>query len=143
MHIKFNLQFPVPTAKLPKITESELAEKLDETVNAVREHDTGVVITQGDKPNLILCPAAWFNYCFDDDFGCVINSAVRYAIGRNTYMPLTVANYVRSFIDVLDNKTVNVMIEDIDRALKDEYLDQAAVWSNLRRDLIAHLKTEP
>jgi hypothetical protein len=50
---------------------------------------------------------------------------------------------VRSFIDVFDKKTINVMIEDIDRALKDEYLEQAAVWSNLRRDLIAHLKTEP
>ena len=62
----------------------------------------------GDKPNVLLCPAAWFNFCFDDDFGCIINSAVRYSIGRETYMPSTVASYVRNYMDVLDRKTINV-----------------------------------
>ncbi len=143
MHIKLDLRFPVPTEKLPKTTPAELAGQLDETIQTISKNDTGIVIAMGDKPNVLLCPAAWFNFCFDDDFGCIINSAVRYSIGRETYMPSTVASYVRNYMDVLDRKTINVMLEDIDDALKDEHLAQRSLWVHLKNDLLAHLKNEP
>ena len=54
---------------------------------------------------------------FDDDFGCIINSAVRYALGRYTYMPSTVAEFVLKYLNYLDNKTISVMIYDMDEAL--------------------------
>ena len=58
-------------------------------------------------------------------------------------MPSTVASYVRNYMDVLDRKTINVMLEDIDDALKDEHLAQRSLWVHLKNDLLAHLKNEP
>ena len=72
---------------------------------------------------------------FDDDFGCIINSAVRYALGRYTYMPSTVAEFVLKYLNYLDNKTISVMICDIDEALKNEDLPLRKIWVELKSKL--------
>ena len=72
---------------------------------------------------------------FDDDFGCIINSAVRYSLGRYTYMPSTVAEFVLKYLNYLDNKTISVMICDIDEALKNEDLPLRKIWLELKSKL--------
>ena len=72
---------------------------------------------------------------FDDDFGCIINSAVRYSLGRYTYMPSTVAEFVLKYLNYLDNKTISVMIYDIDEALKNEDLPLRKIWLELKSKL--------
>lgn len=72
---------------------------------------------------------------FDDDFGCIINSAVRYSLGRYTYMPSTVAEFVLKYLNYLDNKTISVMIYDIDEALKNEDLPLRKIWVELKSKL--------
>ena len=72
---------------------------------------------------------------FDDDFGCIINSAVRYSLGRYTYMPSTVAEFVLKYLNYLDNKTISVMICDIDEALKNEDLPLRKIWVELKSKL--------
>ena len=72
---------------------------------------------------------------FDDDFGCIINSAVRYSLGRYTYMPSTVAEFVLKYLNYLDNKTIGVMIYDIDEALKNEDLPLRKIWVELKSKL--------
>ena len=72
---------------------------------------------------------------FDDDFGCIINSAVRQSLGRYTYMPSTVAEFVLKYLNYLDNKTISVMICDIDEALKNEDLPLRKIWVELKSKL--------
>ena len=72
---------------------------------------------------------------FDDDFGCIINSAVRYSLGRYTYMPSTVAEFVLKYLNYLDNKTISVIIYDIDDALKNEDLPLRNIWVELKSKL--------
>ena len=72
---------------------------------------------------------------FDDDFGCIINSAVRYSLGRYTYMPSTVAEFVLKYLNYLDNKTISVIIYDIDEALKNEDLPLRNIWVELKSKL--------
>ena len=72
---------------------------------------------------------------FDDDFGCIINSAVRYSLGRYTYMPSTVAEFVLKYLNYLDNKAISVMICDIDEALKNEDLPLRKIWVELKSKL--------
>jgi len=68
-----------------------------------------------------------------------MNSAVRYAIGRHTYMPEVVCNFVRRYINILDKKTIGVIIEDIDKELK-LGIDQEELWLSLRDELITRKK---
>lgn len=49
----------------------------------------------------------------DDDFGLMMNCAVRYAIGRMTYMPYAVISFIRPYLHELTDRTLTVMIRDI------------------------------
>ena len=49
----------------------------------------------------------------DDNFGAVLNCAVRYAIGRQSYMPRLVQDFIRPLLPELSNKTLGVMANDI------------------------------
>lgn len=52
----------------------------------------------------------------DDNFGAVLNCAVRYCIGRRTYMPTLVMDFIRPLLPYLTERTLYVMEEDIERA---------------------------
>lgn len=52
----------------------------------------------------------------DDDFGCVLNCAVRYSLGRQTYMPHTVMSYIKSLLPHLTKRTLVCMERDIREA---------------------------
>ena len=141
--MQINYKFLKSTDKMERITRSELAANLDDILEKIDKNDVGMVITEDGKRNLVICPAYWFDFCFDDDFGCIINSAVRYALGRYTYMPSTVASFVRKYLAIIDTKTIGIMLEDINKALEDEKLPLRETWWSLKSDLEAHLKEEP
>ena len=52
----------------------------------------------------------------DDFFGAVLNCAVRYAIGRRSYMPGLVQDFIRPLIPYLSNKTLWCFDQDIKSA---------------------------
>ena len=141
--MKINYKFLEPTDTMERITRAEFAANLDAVLDKVTKDDVGIVITEEGKKDLVLCPKYWFDYCFNDDFGCIVNSAVRYSLGRNPYMPSTVAAFVRKYMDILGTKTIHVMMKDILQALEDPKLDQREVWWSLYADLEAAVKEEP
>jgi hypothetical protein len=52
-----------------------------------------------------------------DFFGAVLNCAVRYCIGRRTYMPGLVTDWIMNHCHgILNQKTIGVMKRDIDEA---------------------------
>ena len=75
------------TEQMKRITRKEFCENLDKILDIVSRDNVGYVITDSDNKDLVLCPAKWFDIHFDDDFGCMVNSAVKYAIGRASYIP--------------------------------------------------------
>ena len=125
-----NFLHPVETMK--RVSREELAEKLDDLLEVVNKENVGFVITNEGKDDLVLCPAKWFDLYYDDDFGCIINSAVRYSLGRSSYMPSTTVKFVLKYLMVLDVRTITVMIEDIDRSLVDEQLPYKDTWLSLK-----------
>ena len=56
------------------------------------------------KPQIVLS---------DDDFGAVINCAIRYCLGRRTYMPGVVCGYVKPLLPYLNDQTICCMERDI------------------------------
>lgn len=55
----------------------------------------------------------------DDDFQAILNCAVRYSLGRQTYMPHLVVNYIKPLLHYLDNRTLYVFKRDIEEAIDD------------------------
>lgn len=62
-----------------------------------------------DKKAPVIDPA-------DDEFGAVLNCAVRYAIGRCTYMPSLVIGFIMPLIPHLNSKTLWRLDQDITEA---------------------------
>ena len=126
------INFLQPVETMKRVSREELAEKLDDLLEVVNKENVGFVITNEGKDDLVLCPAKWFDLYYDDDFGCIINSAVRYSLGRSSYMPSTTVKFVLKYLMVLDVRTITVMIEDINRSLVDEQLPYKDTWLSLK-----------
>jgi len=125
-----------PTEEMKRISRQELADHFDEIIDTVEKENVGFIVEDpAGKNDVLLCPAHWYNYCFDDSFGCIVNSALRYAVGRHTYMPGVVREFIRKYIKVLDEKTLTVAIRDIDHALYHDESDDAEEWKKLREEL--------
>ena len=121
-----------PVDTMQRISREELADRLDELLDIVNKDNIGFVITDKGKDDLVLCPANWFNVLYDDDFGCIVNSAVRYSLGRSSYMPSTAVRFVLRNLMVLDTRIIVVMIKDIERELVDENLPYRDIWISLK-----------
>lgn len=52
----------------------------------------------------------------DDDFGAVLNCAIRYSLGRQTYMPHLVMDFARPLLPYLSGRTLWCMARDIREA---------------------------
>lgn len=52
----------------------------------------------------------------NDDFGMLLNCAVRYAIERKTYIPQAVINYIKPMLQNISDKTLSCMVHDIESA---------------------------
>lgn len=48
-----------------------------------------------------------------DNFGCILNCAVRYALGRQTYMPGLVVDFATPLLPYLSERTLHVLDQDI------------------------------
>lgn len=49
----------------------------------------------------------------DSDFGAVLNCAVRYAVGRRTYMPGIIIGYITPLLPCLGSKTLYCFDRDL------------------------------
>lgn len=49
----------------------------------------------------------------DEDFGCILNCAVRYSLGRRTYAPKLVVDFITPIIPYLSNRTLSCFDNDI------------------------------
>lgn len=67
-----------------------------------------------------------------DEFDVMVCKAVHYTIGRKSYMPYLITDYVKRSIDSLDTHTLEVIVKDIEFAEKmhflgDDHID-APMW---------------
>ena len=71
-----------------------------------------------------------------EDFDSIVICALRYCIGRRTYMPSIVIEFVKPLLSVLDNKTLKVIQKDIKNASNygDESIDKP-LWMRFLDDV--------
>ena len=122
------------TENMQTITRSDLRKTLNTVLDQVAQEDAAVMITGRQKKSVVLCPAEWFDPYVDAEFGLIVTSAIRYAIGRMSYMPSVVCEFTLRFMTMLDSKTIHVMIRDITETMErwQGELTDSELWLNLR-----------
>ena len=68
--------------------------------------DCTIYDLQDDEPKGLIDPT-------NDDFGAVCNCAVRYCLGRRSYMPSLVCRYIISLLPKLTDRTLDCFERDI------------------------------
>lgn len=58
---------------------------------------------------------------YDDDFGAICNCAVRYAVGRRTYMPDLVIDFITPHLSELTDKTLWCFQRDLYQRLDEGF----------------------
>ena len=76
----------------------------------------------------------------DKDFGWMMGSTVRYALGREGLSPEKTTDYIRKHIEDLDETSLFVIKRDIDAALKDDDIPCKAMWRTLSDDIGVRLE---
>lgn len=76
-----------------------------------------------------------------DHFGFILNCAVRYAIGRQSYAPSIVVDFVQSLLPYINDKTLYVLDQDITSqkytgGYGDKVIDEP-LWMRLHKNVIA------
>lgn len=125
---------------MERISRQHLCDNLDSILETVSRENIGFVITDAGKDDLVLCPASRLSPLVSEGFGCIVNSAVRYSLGRDTYMPGIAVQFILEHMNLLDLRTVTVMYRDIQKALEDENLPHRETWVSLMYALETRLK---
>ena len=136
------------TETMERISRQELADNLDAVLDRVLRENIGLVITDAGKDDLVLCPSSWLDPFHTEDFGSVINCALRYAMHAEDKESEAVIRYLRHRCGILDEKTLSVAVADLDKELKQPSLSlkNPQVWQELQgmfRQQLAALREAP
>ena len=115
------------------ITIDELKEQTNNLLDMVTEEQRPLRVCMNNGKELLLFPQDLLAPIRDADFRLILLSAMRYAMGRNTYMPAVVSGYIKRHIRFLDDKFLALAADDIRRHLEDyaEHEPNPNLWQGL------------
>ena len=121
------------------ITIDELKSQTSKLLDQATKERQPLRVCMKDGREFLLFPQEIFAPLCDNDFRLIVLSAMRYAMGRNTYMPLVVTDYIKRHIWLLDDKFLVLAANDIRRHFEDygEYEPNTALWQELLETLEA------
>ena len=121
-----------PFQDYESITVDELKDQANSLLNLVTEEQRPLRVCMTNGKEFLLFPQDLLAPICDSDFRLILLSAMRYAMDRNTYMPIVVADYIKRHRQFLDDKFLVLATDDIRRQLEEYHTEhgQAA----LRRD---------
>lgn len=121
------------------ITIDELKGHTSELLNQAAKDWQPLRVAMEDGKEFLLFPQELLAPLCDNDFRLIVLSAMRYAMGRETYMPLVVTDYIKRHIWLLDYKFLVLAANDIRRHFEDygEYEPNTALWQELLETLEA------
>lgn len=129
-----------PFQDCKSVTSDELKSQTHKLLDQATKEHQPLRVAVNDGKEFLLFPQELLAPLCDNDFRLIVLSAMRYAMGRNTYMPLVVTDYIKRNIQLLDDKFLALAANDIRRHFEDyrEYEPNPALW----QDLLETLETE-
>ena len=129
-----------PLQDYESITVDELKDQANRLLNLVTEERRPLRVFMNNGKEFLLFPQDSLALICDSDFRLILLSAMRYAMGRNTCMPVVISNYIKHHIQILDDKFLVLAADDIRRHLED-YAEHE-LNPNLWQGLLDALETE-
>ena len=129
-----------PCQNYGSVTIDGLIKQTSNLLDLVTEEQRPLRVCMNNGKEFLLFSQDLLAPICDSDFRLVLLSAMRYAMGRNTYMPAVVSGYIKRHIRFLDDKFLALAADDIRRHLED-YAEHE-LNSNFWQGLLDALETE-
>lgn len=129
-----------PFQNYGSITIDELKDQANSLLNLVTEEQRPLRVCMNNGKEFLLFPQDLLSPICDSEFRLILLSAIRYAMGRNTYMPVVVSGYIKRHLRLLDDKFLALATDDI-RQYLENYAEHEPN-SNLWHGLLGALETE-
>ena len=115
------------------ITIDGLKGRTSNLLNLVTEEQRPLRVCMNNGKEFLLFPQDLLAPICDSDFRLILLSAMRYAMGKNTCMPVVVSDYIKRHIRLLDDKFLVLAADDIRRYLEDyaEHEPNSNLWQGL------------
>ena len=122
-----------PCQNYGSVTIDGLKEQTSNLLDLVTEEQRPLRVCMNNGKEFLLFSQDLLAPICDSDFRLVLLSAMRYAMGRNTYMPAVVSGYIKRHIRFLDDKFLALAADDIRRHLEDyaEHEPNPNLWQGL------------
>ena len=122
-----------PFQDYESITIDDLKDQANSLLNLVMEDQRPLRVCMNNGKEFLLFPQDLLAPICDSDFRLILLSATRYAMGRNTCMPVVVSDYIKRHIRLLDDKFLALAADDIRRHLEDyaEHEPNPNLWQGL------------
>lgn len=123
----------VPFQDFESITLDELKDQTNGLLTLIAEEQRPLRVSMKNGKEFLLVPQDLLAPLCDNDFHLILLATMRYAMGRDTYMPAVVADYIKRHIQLLDDKFLVLATDDIQRHLEDyaEHEPNPNLWQNL------------
>ena len=129
-----------PFRDYASISVDDLKDQANSLLNLVTEEQRPLRVFMNNGKEFLLFPQDMLAPISDSDFRLILLSAMRYAMGRKTYMPSVIADYIKRHLQLLDDKFLVLAADDIRQYLEDYAEHEPSL--NLWRDLLDALETE-
>ena len=131
-----------PFQDYESITIDDLKDQANSLLNLVMEDQRPLRVCMNNGKEFLLFPQDLLAPICDSDFRLILLSAMRYAMGKNTCMPVVVSDYIKRHIRLLDDKFLALAADDIRRHLEDyaEHEPNPNLWQGLFDALEAEQK---
>ncbi len=129
-----------PFQNYGSITIDELKDQANSLLNLVTEEQRPLRVCMNNGKEFLLFPQDLLSPICDSEFRLILLSAIRYAMGRNTYMPVVVSGYIKRHLRLLDDKFLALATDDIRQHLENYAEHEPNL--NLWHGLLGALETE-
>ena len=129
-----------PSQDYESITIDELKDQANSLLNLVTEEQRSLRVCMNNGKEFLLFPQDLLSPICDSEFRLILLSAIRYAMGRNTYMPVVVSGYIKRHLRLLDDKFLALATDDIRQHLENYAEHEPNL--NLWHGLLGALETE-
>ena len=115
------------------ISVDALKDQANSLLNLVTEEQRPLRIFMNNGKEFLLFPQDMLAPISDPDFRLILLSAMRYAMGRKTYMLSVVAEYIKRHLQLLDDRFLTLAVDDIRQHLEDyaEHEPNLNLWQGL------------
>ena len=122
-----------PFDEYETVTLGDLKDQTNSLLNLITEDLRPLRVSMKNGKEFLMFPCDLLAPLYDYDFRLILIAAMRYAMGRNTYMPSVVADYLKRHIQLLDDKFLVLATDDIRRHFEDygEHEPNPNLWQSL------------